>query len=181
MFILLWKVNEVLSCKYLGDFVIVSTVSGIWRSNAVNNTTVNLSWTELNQFSTTELNPVSSLLLCRSDSAADKIRWVCFPPTIYLDRCDCTYHAAGIVGPALLSPHLAVTPTPHVTQIHGFVPQPRCLNALYIGRGQQWIQLQAMECHCLLLLDKQHQTQTGLCEPNTIVYWVYCGVFSLLV
>ena len=74
-----------------------------------------------------------------------------------------------------------VLPTPHVTQIHGFVPQPRCLNALYIGRGRQWIQLQAMECHCLLLLDKQHQTQTGLCEPNTIVYWVYCGVFSLLV
>lgn len=32
-----------------------------------------------------------------------------------------------------------------------------------------------MECHCLLLLDKQHQTQTGLCESDTIV-----ELFSLL-
>lgn len=104
---LLRKVKKALSCKYYWDFVIVSIVSGIWRSNAVHNTTVNLSWTELDRFSATELNPVSSLLLCRSDSAADKIRWVCFPLTLYLDRCDCTYHASGLVGPAMLSPHLA--------------------------------------------------------------------------
>jgi len=57
----------------------------------------------------------------------------------------------------------------HVTQTRGFVRRPRCLNARYIWRGLQWIQSQATECHCLLLLDKQQQTQTGLCELDTIV------------
>lgn len=93
----------------------------------------------------------------------------------YLSRCEQCIVCWWAYGSAVqwdqpcCHPICPGPPTLHVTQIHGFVHQPRCLNALYIRRGQQWIQLQAMECHCLLLLDKQHQTQTGLCELDTIV------------
>lgn len=85
--------------------------------------------------------------------------WVCI-------LCSWTYEAENQWD---CHPTCTGPPTPHVTQIHCFVHHPRCLNALYICRSQQWIQLQAMECHCLLLLAKQHQIQTGLCELDIVV------------
>lgn len=82
--------------------------------------------------------------------------WLLCTLVLYLLRCEHASCAGGEMQQQdwpCCHPTCPDPPTLHVTQICGFVHQPRCLNTLYIWRGQQWIQLQAMECHCLLLLD----------------------------
>ena len=74
----------------------------------------------------------------------------------------------------LLSPHSGpVPPMCHSAMWHSptaivCLPRPR-YPTIHFKRGQrpgQWIQLQAMECHCLLLLDKQHQPQHRPCNQG---------------